>query len=215
MKKQVISLLLSIIFILLIFIGLNYLEYNSYRKEYNKKINSIVNEVIDNYPDVDKEELINILNSNNDNEDILNEYGIYLEKDNIIKRNEYYYYMFLFLDILFLLIVILLFVIVVLSNDLKRSKNVKDITKLIEEINKKNYKLDIDNNSESDLSILKNEIYKTTIMLKSEAENSLNDKKNLKISLEDISHQLKTPLTSILIMLDNILDDPDMDNKVR
>ncbi|MBR6133588.1 MAG: HAMP domain-containing histidine kinase [Bacilli bacterium] len=215
MKKKVISLLISIIFIILIFIGLNKLEYNFYRKEFNKKINNIVNEVVDKYPDVNKEDVINILNSDDDNEDILNEYGIYLEKDNILKKNEYYYHMFNILDIIFILIVILLFVIVILNNDLKKSKSIKDITNLIEEINKKNYKLDIDNNSESDLSILKNEIYKTTIMLKSEAENSLNDKKNLKISLEDISHQLKTPLTSILIMLDNILDDPDMDNKVR
>ena len=215
MKKKVISLLISIIFIILIFIGLNKLEYIFYRKEFNKKINNIVNEVIDKYPDVNKEDVINILNSDNDNEDILNEYGIYLEKDNILKKNEYYYHMFNILDIIFILIVILLFIIVILNNDLKRNKSIKDITNLIEEINKKNYKLDIDNNSESDLSILKNEIYKTTIMLKSEAENSLNDKKNLKISLEDISHQLKTPLTSILIMLDNILDDPDMDNKVR
>ena len=215
MKKKIISLLISILFIILIFIGLNKLEYNFYRKEFNNKINNIVNEVVDKYPDVNKEELINILNSDNDNEDILNEYGIYLEKDNILKKNEYYYHMFNILDIIFILIVILLFVIVILNNDLKRNKSIKDITNLIEEINKKNYKLDIDNNSESDLSILKNEIYKTTIMLKSEAENSLNDKKNLKISLEDISHQLKTPLTSILIMLDNILDDPEMDNKVR
>ena len=215
MKKKIISLLISILFIILIFIGLNKLEYNFYRKEFNKKINNIVNEVVDKYPDVNKEDVINILNSDDDNEDILNEYGIYLEKDNILKKNEYYYHMFNILDIIFILIVILLFVIVILNNDLKRNKSIKDITNLIEEINKKNYKLDIDNNSESDLSILKNEIYKTTIMLKSEAENSLNDKKNLKISLEDISHQLKTPLTSILIMLDNILDDPDMDNKVR
>ncbi len=215
MKKRIISLFISIIFIILIFIGLNKLEYNFYRKEFNKKINNIVNEVVDKYPDVDKEDVINILNSDNDNEDILNEYGIYLEKDNILKKNEYYYHMFNILDIIFILIVILLFVIVILNNDLKRNKSIKDITNLIEEINKKNYKLDIDNNSESDLSILKNEIYKTTIMLKSEAENSLNDKKNLKISLEDISHQLKTPLTSILIMLDNILDDPDMDNNIR
>ena len=215
MKKKIISLLISILFVILIFIGLNKLEYNFYRKEFNNKINNIVNEVVDKYPDVNKEDIINILNSDNDNEDILNEYGIYLEKDNILNKNEYYYHMFVFLNIIFILIVILIFVIVILNNDLKRNKSIKDITNLIEEINKKNYKLDIDNNSESDLSILKNEIYKTTIMLKSEAENSLNDKKNLKISLEDISHQLKTPLTSILIMLDNILDDPDMDNKVR
>ena len=92
MKKKVISLLISIIFIILIFIGLNTLEYNFYRKEFNKKINNIVNEVVDKYPDVNKEDVINILNSDDDNEDILNEYGIYLEKDNILKKNEYYYH---------------------------------------------------------------------------------------------------------------------------
>ena len=52
-------------------------------------------------------------------------------------------------------------------------------------------------------------------MLKESAENSNKDKINLKKSLEDISHQLKTPLTSILVMLDNIIEDPDMDINVR
>ena len=62
---------------------------------------------------------------------------------------------------------------------------------------------------------MKNEVYKTTIMLKEQAENSLNDKVNLKNSLSDISHQLKTPLTSITIMLDNIIDNPNMDQETR
>ena len=52
-------------------------------------------------------------------------------------------------------------------------------------------------------------------MLKEQAENSYNDKINLKSSLEDISHQLKTPLTSINIMLDNILDNPEMDDETK
>ena len=73
----------------------------------------------------------------------------------------------------------------------------------------------LDDISEDKLSILKQEIYKTTIMLKENAENSLKDKLDLKNSLQDISHQLKTPLTSINIMLDNIIDDPDMDISVR
>lgn len=75
--------------------------------------------------------------------------------------------------------------------------------------------MDIDDNTEDELSILKNEIYKTTIMLKEIAENSIKDKVNLKDSLSDISHQLKTPLTSISILLDNILDNPDMDNETK
>ena len=43
-------------------------------------------------------------------------------------------------------------------------------------------------------------------MLKEESEISKKDKDNLKMSVEDISHQLKTPLTSITIMLDNLKD---------
>ena len=35
------------------------------------------------------------------------------------------------------------------------------------------------------------------------------------MSLEDISHQLKTPLTSILIILDNLIEDEDMDKNIR
>ena len=82
-------------------------------------------------------------------------------------------------------------------------------------LNNKNYKLDIDENTEDELSILKNEIYKITVMLKENAENSIKDKINLKNSLSDISHQLKTPLTSITIMLDNILENPNMDSTIR
>ena len=52
-------------------------------------------------------------------------------------------------------------------------------------------------------------------MLKEQAENSLNDKVNLKNSLSDISHQLKTPLTSITIMLDNLKDNPNMEEKTK
>ena len=52
-------------------------------------------------------------------------------------------------------------------------------------------------------------------MLKEVASNTNKDKIQLKKSLEDISHQLKTPLTSIMVMLDNIIDDPDMDEDIR
>lgn len=104
---------------------------------------------------------------------------------------------------------------VFLKYNKSKDKKLAEITRYIEEINNKNYKLDIDDNTEDELSILKNEIYKTTVMLKEVAENSRLDKANLKDSLSDISHQLKTPLTSITIMLDNILDNKDMDEDTR
>ena len=91
----------------------------------------------------------------------------------------------------------------------------REVQHVIEKINHKNYELNIDELSEDKLSILREEIYKTTIMLKENADNSLKDKINIKNSLQDISHQLKTPLTSINIMLDNIRDDPNMKVEVR
>lgn len=102
-----------------------------------------------------------------------------------------------------------------LSYNRWKDRELVKITHLIEEINRKNYALDIDHISEEELSILKNEIYKTTLLLKSQAENSLKDKEALKEALSDISHQLKTPLTSCLVMLDNMLDDPEMEPAVR
>lgn len=115
----------------------------------------------------------------------------------------------------FLIIIIASLCILYFRYNYKRKNDIKDIIKYIEQINRRNYELEIDTISEDELSILKNEIYKTTVMLKEAALNSNKDKLNLKKSLEDISHQLKTPLTSILVLLDNLIDEPDMDSSIR
>ena len=80
----------------------------------------------------------------------------------------------------------------------------KEIERDIQKINKGNYELDMSTYKENDFSILKSEIYKTMVSLKEATINLDNDKLKLKTSLEDISHQLKTPLTSIMLSLDNL-----------
>lgn len=115
----------------------------------------------------------------------------------------------------FLIITIASLCILYFRYNYKRKNDIKDIIKYIEQINRRNYELEIDSISEDELSILKNEVYKTAVMLKEAALNSNKDKLNLKKSLEDISHQLKTPLTSILVLLDNLIDEPDMDSSIR
>ena len=62
--------------------------------------------------------------------------------------------------------------------------------------------LDIRNNREGELSVLKNDLYKLTCVLTNQAEELYADRDYLAQALSNISHQLKTPLTSLFVMTD-------------
>ncbi len=209
-KKYILSLIILLIFnVSLIFI-LNRYEYKMYTKNYNDKINSIISNIKNRYPNIEESDIIEIINNEEDSEDILSKYGI----DSITKNdkvNNKIRIISLIIIITFDSLIILIFYLY----DKNKSKKIKEITKMISKINNRQFDIDINDFNEGELSILKNEISKTTIMLRQVADNSVKDKLNLKDSLGDISHQLKTPLTSITIMIDNILDSPDMDEKTR
>ena len=213
------SIIISIFVILIwssIFALFNLYQYSVYTNNFNNKIDQIVTKIATEYPDIQKSDVIEILNGDEKaNGNILKEYGIDLKKESIVMENDKYSNMFIILNVGILILLWISLLIVFLKYNNSKDKKLKEITQYIEEIHRKNYKLNIDDNTEDELSILKNEVYKTTIMLKEQTENSLNDKVNLKNSLSDISHQLKTPLTSITIMLDNIIDNPNMDQETR
>lgn len=216
LKEYFISTIIISVFLCLLFLILNIYEYHSYTKNFNNKISSIVSILKYEYPNITDTEIIKILNdNNNESADFFEKYSIDLNSTSILINNDTQFHKFLIVNISFLVISIIILLIIFIRYNHKKEKDIKDIIKCIEQINRKNYELQIDSISEDELSILKNEIYKTTIMLKETAENSNKDKINLKKSLEDISHQLKTPLTSILVMLDNIIEDEDMDSRVR
>ena len=85
---------------------------------------------------------------------------------------------------------------------LRLDSSISNISKYINRLLNKDYALDIIDNDEGSLSALKNDIYKITVMLKEQNEVLKQDKMQLANNLADISHQLKTPLTSMLIMSD-------------
>ncbi len=85
----------------------------------------------------------------------------------------------------------------------------KKISALAEDINKLLHgdnSINIDNYSEGELSILHSEIYKMTIRLREQQNRLINDKIYLADSIADISHQIRTPLTSINLMVELLLD---------
>ena len=213
-----ILILLCIAVIINVFVLTN--EFNKSIQEYNNGVYELIGLIKEKYPSVSKEEIINILNGKEspkyieEGKKLANNYGIDNEESAILKLEDSKNNIIIYSSGIIIALAILITIIWLLNN-LKKKKKISKITEYIREINRKNYELKIKENGEDELSNLRNELYKITIMLKEEAENSKKDKKFLAKSLQDISHQIKTPLTSITIMLDEIKDNENMDDVTK
>ena len=215
LKKFLIILSLYTIFIIFLTYSINKYEYQVYKDNFDTKITSIILKIKEDYPDITDEELYNILKSSKKDGKVLEQYSLTIDNKSLLKENDNKYQQFLVTNITIVFISTIFLIFLFLRFNAKKDREINKITKCLEEINKRNYKIDIEEMSEDELSILKNELYKVTIKLKEDAENSKQAKKDLKDTLADISHQLKTPITSILIILDNIIDNPDMDKNTK
>ena len=215
-KKVVITgLILILISSLTIFIVLA-IQYKNYEKIVNLTISNLIDEIMEKYPETDEQELIRIINSENQEQkdEVLSKYG-YTNNILYIKELENSMNTSIRINIAIIVLLGVIAIIVALIYTNKRDKSLRSINKYLDKVNNGNYELKIEDNGEDEISRLRNELYKTTILLRESAENSEKEKTNLSNSLADISHQLKTPLTSIRIMLDNIEENPNMDEKTR
>lgn len=212
------TIILGIIVIMLstgIFWVINNIQYRKYLKIVNAKIDNIISQVIEKYPDITEEAVLKILKNNETPESsILEKYG-YTPDISYIKtlgeQIETNKKQNIALVIILGTVSLGIYLIYVITQE----KKIAETNEYIKQINNKNYILKIEENDNGELSKLRNELYKTTVLLKETAEISEKEKENLSTAIADISHQLKTPLTSIRIMLDNIQDDPDMEKEVR
>lgn len=94
----------------------------------------------------------------------------------------------------------------------KRYKNIEKLNDDLSLICSGNYNVKISENFEGELSILSNNIYKVVNLLKVQNEQLESDKLCLAQSLADISHQLKTPLTSMMVISDILNENPSEEN---
>ena len=86
----------------------------------------------------------------------------------------------------------------------KRYNDISELTYKIDKILHNNDYTNFDVNKEGELAVLNSEIYKMTVRLREQTERLENEKNYLKDYLANISHQIRTPMTSINIMISRL-----------
>ncbi len=169
------------------------------------------------YPDIAEEEWIAMLNNAEgyaEGRALLERYGIFAGDFTLASDRAVRVKLLLCLDGILCAICVCAAVIF-LRYLLVRRGRIEQLKEYVCEVEQGKYVLDITENEEDELSVLKNELYKITVMLKESAELQKRQKNALASSLADISHQLKTPLTSVMVLLDNLSESSHMEEQTR
>ena len=209
-----------IIIALIMFVSISFFnaQYKLYRNEMYSYLSAVTAITLKSNPEVEEtliKELKNINESNiNEGKKILEKYGLtetstvgITNLDKLIYKSKIAcLFIIAFCGICIIGLFICFFKL--------REKKIKNITKYLKNIQNNIYSLKIEENAEDELSKLQNQIAKITLMLQTQANMMKKDKKELSNSLSDISHQIKTPLTSINVMID-ILKEENVNEELR
>lgn len=219
MKKNIviISNITFIIIIILFNLCSSFYIHNQYKKEIINNNAKIIANIADN--DKLENKIIEALLKNNQNIDkgikILEKYDLsnYKNIDELksVKKLEK---KLITINMSFSFIIIIFYTIFLIKYNQNTKKEALLMQKYMDNILIDNYNIDINTYDDNVLSSLKDDIYKMTIKLKNMADNSNKEKKYLATTLSDISHQLKTPLTSLFVF-NEILKQDNLDSKTR
>ena len=132
LKKFLVKVLIVFISFLIIFFLVNRCEFLFYNYQNNLFVNNLINEVINHYPDISKEEIISLLDSQEENtNNILEEYGIDLETDSLVLKNEEVITTSIMINIFLFLIFILILVIFYFQYLKNHNQELSAITKYL------------------------------------------------------------------------------------
>lgn len=115
---------------------------------------------------------------------------------------------------IFTFVVCLIFAVFSVILFAQRNRKIKNLTESIDRVLHGNRSFKINDNNEGEFSILENEIQKMVVALKSQADELEKEKLYLSDSIADISHQLRTPLTSINLVI-TLFQSPDLTSERR
>lgn len=212
-RKSTLRLILLLGTVLLIFMATflitnNHL-YNDYKKSVNNVISGVINEVKEKYPKVEEDELVDLFNNEDNYKDnqTLIKYGLNHEEISIVKGLEESYQRNVWVMVFLLLSLLVTVIILIIWYVIKEERKLLKLSNYVNDLVLKKDSLKLEENEEGMISKLQNDLYKLTIVLREAYDNESREKLEMKKSLEDISHQLKTPLTAMMITLDNLSND--------
>ena len=189
------------------------------RREYTMAVAALINSVKETYPEVSEESMIQVLNGSVSTERgkrILEQYGVFVDRGMDTFAGQEHRMMAFQWELCLLVATSVVGVsVIVLIYLRERQERLRKICGYMEELARGNYGLDIQDNGDDELSGLKNEIYKLTVFFREQARTAAANRKALADSVADISHQLKTPLTSVMVLVDNLSENEGMPEETR
>lgn len=88
-----------------------------------------------------------------------------------------------------------------------RYRDTKKLSNSLDRVLSGDYNFEVKEYRDGDFDVLASDVYKITSLLKEKNSHANQEKKQLESVLSDISHQLKTPLTSMYVINDLLKDD--------
>ncbi|KGE17695.1 sensor histidine kinase [Paenibacillus wynnii] len=99
----------------------------------------------------------------------------------------------------------LLFTVTLCGFTRKKRVRIHELTNYLSSINRRQEGV-MHRVQEDEFSLLEDEMYKTVVELRQTRETALKERQSLADNLADIAHQLKTPITSVFLMTELLLD---------
>ena len=213
-KKLLITLFILFVLVIILTCIISTYLADKYKRNLLYFSNIVINNVEENYSDSTEQIINNIFNENvKIDKSVLGKYGI--SQDTIDINNNMFNYTKTLNTILFIFIISLLVVIFicVIYYMVKQNRKISKLNNYTEEVLNNNYMLDIRDNDEGNISKLRNKIYDMTVMLKEKNFLLEQDKIKIEKMIADISHQIKTPLTSLNILTELLYEEKDIKKK--
>lgn len=220
-KKYNISIIALFLITIILSIFINILNLNIIKADVIQNNQAIVGNIVSKYPELEKD-IVSVITQakNKENTDlgakVLQKYNYdsstNLSQEPIVQNN---IYKMLKINILFITFVFLCLITISFYFFIKIYRDIKDMTDYVYHSSEgREYEMK-NKNQEGQIGLLKTEIMKMTTVLKEKVALLHSEKIFLNDTISDISHQLKTPMTSLMLLTDLMYNDLDKEKKIE